>query len=158
MRYQLNGSGCNVKTKTETQARAVTFDAEIDAAISRGKLYEKYRPKAVAASYQKMNDALEIVLATGVTLAIPRRLLQGLEKASPRDVAKVTIEDHGSSLHWEALDVDHYVPALINGLFGTRKWMAAIGAAGGAVSTPAKREAARKNGTKGGRPRNPAVA
>jgi hypothetical protein len=147
-----------VKTKTETRARVVPTDAEIDAAIAHGKVYEKYRPKAVAASYQKKNDALEIVLATGVKLTIPRKLLQGLEKASLRDVGRVTIEDHGSSLHWETLDVDHYVPGLIDGVFGTRKWMAAIGAAGGAVSTPAKREAARKNGSKGGRPRTPAVA
>jgi hypothetical protein len=138
--------------KAETRARVATTNAEIDAGIARAKVSEKYRPKAVAAAYQKKNDSLEIVLATGVTLAIPRRLLEGLENASPGDVAKVTIEDHGSSLHWETLDVDHYVPGLIDGVFGTRKWMAAMGAKGGAVSSPAKRAAARKNGSKGGRP------
>jgi hypothetical protein len=54
---------------------------------------------------------------------------------------------------WESLDVDHYIPGLIDGVFGTRKWMAAMGASGGAARTEAKRTSSRENGRKGGRPR-----
>jgi hypothetical protein len=81
-----------------------------------------------------------------------------LEDADPRDVAHVEIDDHGSALHWPTLEVDHYVLGPVDGIFGTRKWMATIGMTGGAASTPAKREAARKNGKKGGRPRTRTVA
>ncbi len=144
--------------KTKTRARVTTTDAEIDAAIAQASVYEQYRPKAVAATYRAKDDVIAIKLATGVELVIPRKLMQGLEKADPRYVSKIEIDDFGSSLHWEALDVDHYVPGLIDGVFGTRKWMAAIGAVGGAARTDAKVRAARKNGRKGGRPRTRAVA
>lgn len=144
--------------KTKTKARVVTTDDEIDAAIAQAKIYEQYRPKAIAAAYRPKDDTLAIRLATGVEFAIPRSLLQGLAEADPRDVAKVEIDDHGSSLHWESLDVDHYVPGLIDGIFGTRKWMSEAGKIGGRSKTPAKASAARKNGRKGGRPRKATTA
>ena len=134
-------------------ARIITSDAEIDAAIALADLREPYRPKAVAAAYRAEDDMLVIRLATGVELAIPRKLLQGLERATPAQVAKVEILGPGDSLHWEALDVDHYVPSLIEGVFGNRRWMSEIGKIGGAARSEAKRAAARKNGRKGGRPR-----
>ncbi|MDQ2865799.1 MAG: DUF2442 domain-containing protein [Candidatus Eremiobacteraeota bacterium] len=143
--------------KTKTKAHVVTTDAEIDAAIAAAKIYEQYRPRAVAAGYRAKDDTIAIKLATGVELAIPRKLLQGLADADPREVAQVAIEDHGSALHWESLDVDHYVPGLIDGVFGTRKWMSEAGKIGGRAKTPAKRAAARKNGRKGGRPRKVAA-
>lgn len=62
------------------------------------------------------------------------------------------IDDHGSVLHWESLDLDHYVPGLIAGVFGNRRWMSEIGKRGGLKRSPAKVKAARANGRKGGRP------
>jgi len=60
-------------------------------------------------------------------------------------------------LHWESLDIDHYIPALIDGVFGTRAWMSELGKLGGTSRSKAKQTAARKNGRKGGRPRKAAA-
>ncbi|MGA1981060.1 MAG: transposase [Acidobacteriaceae bacterium] len=50
------------------------------------------------------------------------------------------------------------VPALLEGSFGSRKWMAArLGAQGGKARSLAKRTAARANGALGGRPRKSAT-
>jgi len=133
--------------------RVVTADAEIDAAIAQARVYEQYRPKAVAAAYRESDDVIAIKLATGVELSIPRKLLQGLESATPAELASVEIGDFGSALRWEKLDVDHYVPGLIDGIFGTGRWMAEIGKKGGSVRSDAKTTAVRANGRKGGRPR-----
>ena len=55
------------------------------------------------------------------------------------------------------LDADVYVPGFMKGIYGTRRWMAALlGAEGGKSSSPAKAAAARTNGAKGGRPRKQA--
>lgn len=142
----------------KTKARTVTTDAEIDAAIELANLREPYRPKAVAANYRAKDDVVAIKLATGVELAIPRKLLQGLESATPEQAAEVEIWGPGSSLHWESLDVDHYVPSLIEGILGNRRWMSELGKRGGAARSEAKTQAARKNGRKGGRPRKRAAA
>jgi hypothetical protein len=46
------------------------------------------------------------------------------------------------------------VPALLQGVFGSKNWMARqLGANGGRSRTDAKVAAARENGLKGGRPR-----
>jgi hypothetical protein len=137
------------------KARVVTTDAEIDAAIARGKIYDQYRPRAVAATYCQKADTIVVKLATGVEIVIPRKLMQGLEKATAAQIARVRVEDHGSMLHWESLDLDHYVPGLIEGVFGNRRWMSEIGKKGGAKRSAAKTSTARANGRKGGRPKLP---
>lgn len=134
-------------------ARVRTTDAEIDAAIARANAAERERPKAVAAVYSAADDAVIITLATGVQVAIPRKLLQGLQDATPRQLARIEIEGPGTGLHWTALDVDHYIPDVLAGVFGTRRWMSEIGRRGGRVRSAAKAAAARLNGRKGGRPR-----
>ncbi len=137
-----------------TIQRVVTTDAEIDAAIARASVYEQHRPKAVAVAYSAAEDVVAITLATGAQLLLPRTLLQGLERATAEELGDVAIEDHGSSLHWERLDVDHYVPGLIDGVFGNRRWMSAIGKKGRATRSAAKTAAARRNGQRGGRPKH----
>ncbi|MEO6834695.1 MAG: DUF2442 domain-containing protein [Candidatus Tumulicola sp.] len=140
------------------RARVLTADAEIDAAIALANLRERYRPKAVAAEYRTKEGVVAIKLASGVELVIPRKLLQGLENATPEQAAGVEILGPGTSLHWKALNVDHYVPSLIEGIFGNRRWMSELGKRGGAVRSEAKTQAARKNGQKGGRPRKRTAA
>jgi hypothetical protein len=52
------------------------------------------------------------------------------------------------------LDADLWLPALLEGVFGSRRWMAArLGARGGKAKSKAKARAARANGKLGGRPR-----
>ncbi|MBQ1763160.1 MAG: DUF2442 domain-containing protein, partial [Aquincola sp.] len=67
---------------------------------------------------------------------------------------EIEVSPSGLGLHVPALDADLYLPALLDGFFGSRKWMAAsLGQAGGRASTQAKAAASRANGKLGGRPR-----
>ncbi len=140
----------------KAKAHADVTDAEIDAAIARGKAFEKYAPRAVKAAYREKDDVIAITLSTGVEIAIPRKLLQGLKGADPVDVGQIQILGPGSMLHWETLDVDHGLASLLKGVFGNRRWMSEIGRRGGLAQSAAKRAAARRNGRKGGRPRKAA--
>ena len=137
----------------KTKIRVATTEAEIDAAIEQAKIYDAYRPKAVAVKYRRNDDVVAITLATGVELLIPRKLLQGLESATPLEIADVQIVDAQSALRWPKLDVDHYLPGLVEGIFGNRRWMSEIGKKGGAKCSVAKARAARANGRRGGRPK-----
>lgn len=123
---------------------------QIRAANERGRIVRETQPHALSARYDAKAGQVVVELANGATFAFPPRLVEGLHDASPADVAAVEVIGGGFGLHWEALDLDYSVPGLVNGLFGTARWMAAR--AGRAIS-PAKAAAARANGQKGGRPR-----
>ena len=109
---------------------------------------------AVSARYDRRSARVVVELNTGVQVAFPPRLAEGLADASPADLADIEITPTGLGLHWPKLDADLHVPSLLQGVLGSKRWMAAqLGAAGGRASTDAKTAAARENGRKGGRPR-----
>lgn len=109
---------------------------------------------ASSARYDRRRARVIVRLSTGVELTFPARLAQGLSDASPDDLSEIEISGAGLGLHWPRLDADLYIPALMQGVFGSRSWMAReLGAHGGRSRTAAKVTAARANGQKGGRPR-----
>jgi hypothetical protein len=130
--------------------KIATTHADIDAAIA--KAARDPLQQVVAARYDPAHDMIAIRFADGVELRVPRRLMQGLQDAKPEQLRRIDIEGPGTGLVWPALGVAHYVPGLVAGVFGTRRWMAEIGRRGGKRRTKAKALAARANGAKGGRP------
>ena len=127
----------------------LTTDA-IASANQQGKLYRSTHPQATAARFDRKAQRIVVELSNGATFAFPPRLVQHLETADENQLAEVEVIAAGEGLHWESLDADFTVAGLLNGIFGTARWMA--GQAGRSTS-PAKAAAARENGRKGGRPR-----
>ena len=112
---------------------------------------------AVSARYDRRTARIVVNLNTGVQIAFPTRLAEGLAGTSPDDLAEIEVSPAGLGLHWPKLDADVYMPALLQGVFGSKRWMAAqLGAAGGKARSRTKAAAARENGRKGGRPRRAA--
>jgi hypothetical protein len=108
---------------------------------------------AVAARYDRGEARVVVTLNTDVEINFPAQLAEGLHNASPDDLAEIEISPSGLGLHWPKLDADLYVPGLLAGQLGSRRWMAQmLGAAGGEARSEAKTAAARENGKKGGRP------
>jgi hypothetical protein len=119
----------------------------------------KNQPKAIHARYDQHTSRVIIALDNGLELAFPPRLAQGLEHATAAELGIIEISPLGDGLHWPAIDADLYLPALLQGVFGSKSWMARqLGAAGGRARSRAKVAAARENGQKGGRPRKLAGA
>ena len=114
---------------------------------------------AVSARFDRRRSRVVVALNTGVELAFPTRLAEGLADASPENLADIEISPAGLGLHWPRLDADLYIPALLQGVFGSKSWMARqLGAEGGRSRTIAKTAASRETGRKGGRPRKIASA
>jgi hypothetical protein len=132
------------------------ISAELQAAIDRardvGKKLDETEPRAVKAWYAADTERISIELTTGVVMGFPYRLLQGLNDATPKQLAEVEITPSGYGLHWETIDVDLGVPELVAGIFGTKAWMSELGRRGGKSKSTAKSEASRTNGKRGGRP------
>lgn len=125
-------------------------DAQIEAAEERGRIAQQTEPRAVSARYDAKSKRIVVELTSGATFAFPPALVQGLCDATPEQLADIAVTPIGYGLHWPQLDEDYSVPGLMNGIFGTAKWMAARA---GRATSPAKAAAARANGRKGGRPR-----
>ena len=130
-------------------------DAQIDAALERGREASLREPRAAAARYDRQAERVIVELINGCTFAFPPRLAQGLETATDDQLSQVEVLGAGFGLHWEELDADLSIPGLLAGLFGTRAHMARQA---GRATSPAKAAASRVNGAKGGRPRRAAGA
>ena len=129
-------------------------DTAIQEAEERMRIRRESGPQAVAARYDRRVGRIMVTLSNGLELAFPPHLAEGLADAKPADLAIIEITPAGLGLHWPKLDADLYLPALLQGVFGSPRWMAGLlGKSGGLARTAAKVAAARKNGRKGGRPR-----
>jgi len=131
---------------------------EFTVATRRAAARRATGPVAVAARYDRRRDRVIVSLNNGLELAFPPHIAQGLELAVPADLTGIELSPSGFGIHFPKLDAHLYLPALLQGVFGSKAWMAAqLGAAGGRVRSAAKAAAARANGKRGGRPRKVAA-
>ena len=100
------------------------------------KTAEATEPRAESVQYNQSEDLIVIKLKNGAIFCFPPGLAQGLESASPEQLADVWLPPSGSSVHWESLDVDFGIPELVAGIFGTKYWMAELGRKGGEPIIP----------------------
>src|ERR1700712_398730 len=110
-------------------------NAEIDAALKRGRAAHLTEPRAVSVRYDRILGQVVIDLTNGCTFSFPPRLVQGLENATEDQLAEVQMLGVGYGLHWEGLDTDLSVPGLLVGLLGTKAYMARRA---GQATSPAK--------------------
>jgi len=128
-------------------------DIQFEAAEARGRAALRTEPLASSARYDSGTGRVVVRLTNDCAFEFPAQLVQDLRGADDDALAVIEIDGAGFNLHWPALDVDLYVPALVSGVFGTRAWMASeLARRAGQARSPAKAAAARANGAKGGRP------
>jgi hypothetical protein len=122
-------------------------------ARARGLARAKDPSAVVNAHYDPDRDLIDLTFGGGGSMAIPRKTVPGLERASLSKLESVVVSPAGDALSWPSLDVDVYVPGLVERAFGTRLFAAATGRRGGRRRSKTKAAAAKVNGAKGGRPR-----
>jgi hypothetical protein len=132
---------------------------DFEMANQRAKDLEARMPRATSASFHRATGRIVIHLSSNLIVSVRPGDVEGLENARPSQLQRIEISPSGFGLHFPDIDADVYVPGLLEGFLGSRKWMASrLGQAGGQSRSRAKRAAARANGKLGGRPRKPARA
>jgi hypothetical protein len=125
----------------------------------KAKKLQASLPKAVSAHYDRRRGRIVIRLNSKVDVSFAPGDAEGLEDASPIQLEPIEISPSGFGIHFPKLDADIYLPALLEGFLGSRKWMASrLGTTGGRSRSKAKVSAARENGKLGGRPKKRAAA
>jgi hypothetical protein len=132
----------------------ITTDTEIDQALNDAQNLQA-EPRVAEVQYKSGPelDILILKLSDGHRHLIPREDLEGLQGATPEQIAQVEVLGNGTGLRWPALNLDHYIPSLLQNVYGTKRWMEQIGLRGGSIKSAAKRRSSQANGLKGGRPR-----
>ena len=110
------------------------------------------------AHYDPDHDLVDLKFRGGGSMAIPRKAVPGLQRAAVSALESIVVSPAGDALSWPSLDVDVYIPGLVEHAFGSRLFAAATGRRGGRRRSKAKATAARLNGAKGGRPRKRMLA
>lgn len=130
---------------------------EFEKATARGTRRRSHEPYAVDARYDRRQQRIIVQLNTGLLVVFAPTMVEGLEDARPRDLLEIEISPSGFGLHFPKVDADVYLPGLLSGEVGSRRWMAAkLGQRGGSARSATKAAAARANGKLGGRPRKAA--
>lgn len=127
-------------------------------ARARGRARSQDPATVVEARYEAKERALKLIFRGGGRMLIPIDLVSELAGQPATTLAKIDVSPAGDALSWRGLDVDIFVPGLVEDVFGARLFAAATGRRGGRRRTKAKAIAARLNGAKGGRPRKRATA
>lgn len=128
---------------------------QVTLAEQRGKrLQREYA--ATDAVYDADSGRVRVLFPTDLEISFSPQNVEGLQKATPKQLKEIELSPSGLSLHFPELDADVYIPALMHNIFGSKAWMSQIGKAGGAVRSERKALSSRKNGQLGGRPRKPA--
>jgi hypothetical protein len=130
---------------------------DFEKAEQRAKGLQSSLPKAISVRYDRKSGQIVVDLSSRLTLSFSPSDVQGLEHAKASQLDEIEITPSGFGIHFPKLDADLYVPGLLEGLLGSKKWMASrLGQAGGHSTSMAKRSASRANGKLGGRPKKAA--
>jgi hypothetical protein len=133
-------------------------DEAIEAANRRGRELQARNPKVSSVKFDRKTGRIVIHFLSNLDVMFDPQEVQGLEHAKPSQLADIEVSPSGLGLHFQKIDADVYIPALLQGVMGSRKWMASrLGSEGGKSRSAEKKLAARANGKLGGRPRKIAV-
>lgn len=139
---------------------SVTYTPITEAELSRVRREtaesDLTEPRIIRTSYDNRTRQLHLILRDGVGADIPVDLFAELANASSKQIADCKIRENGASLHWDELDVQMTTIAILQIAFKFTTISDNARQAGSRRSA-AKSAAARRNGTKGGRPRKKLV-
>lgn len=104
----------------------------VELANRRARESQEALPRAISAHYDAKSGHIVIKLSSKLILSFSPYDAQGLENAKPFQLDPIQITPSGFGIHFPKLDADLYVPALLEGFLGSKKWMASrLGHAGG---------------------------
>lgn len=112
--------------------------------------------RATSVRYDRRTGRVMLELTSGFIFGFPAPSIPALAKATPRELASVTLSPGGSALRWKTLDADVSVAGLLLSSIGRAAALSELSRVAGRSRSPAKSAAARLNGAKGGRPRKAA--
>lgn len=130
------------------------IEAEIDVINERMRSEHPGEPRVVAARYDPATSRVLVELSNGCLFGFPVWMVPGTSRATPDELGRIELEPFGEAVIWSDINADVHVTGLMLSVLNVKTWAAKYM---GSITSPAKAEAARENGKKGGRPRKRAT-
>ncbi len=143
----------NLSRPLGTSVSYEALNAQIDKARRHHTAAREAGHVAVGARFDRKSRRVIVEMSSGFAFGIPVAAMPELRQAADAQIARVTVDELGSGLLWDELDVHVGVIGILLEAIGDRVIRAAASRSAGMVVTEAKSAAARRNGAKGGRPR-----
>jgi hypothetical protein len=129
-------------------------EAEFEALAARTAEENALRPRAVGVAFLSDRNRVWIEMNNGLEVTFDPARYQELVGAESEQLMQVEVSGRGSAIYFPLLDVSIYVQGLLQGLTGTKRWMAQqLGREGGRARSAVKAASSAANGRLGGRPR-----
>jgi hypothetical protein len=145
-----------------TMAKHSLSDAQILAQIPQARRREAEDRergfRAESARWDRRTHRLVVELTNGMLFAFPRETVAALRGLTDAEIVRVSVFAGGAGLRWDAQDIDLSVAGILIAAIPSRDRVRELARYAGSATSRAKASAARKNGTKGGRPRKVVTA
>jgi hypothetical protein len=129
-------------------------EAEFEAIATRTAEENALRPRAIHVAFLPERHRVWIEMTNGLEVTFDPSRHQELVGATPEQLTQVEVSGRGSAIYFPQLDASIYIPGLLQGLTGTKRWMAQqLGREGGKAKSAVKAASSAMNGKLGGRPR-----
>ncbi|MGH8245729.1 MAG: DUF2442 domain-containing protein [Gammaproteobacteria bacterium] len=86
-------------------------------ARERGRARSQDRSAVVAAQYDTERDTISLRFRSGGAMAIPREIIPDLSHVPTDTLETVAVSPAGDALSWPSLNVDVYIPGLVERAF-----------------------------------------
>jgi hypothetical protein len=130
-----------------------TTDEELQRAIEAELERPMTQRRAISVHYDQARVAIGIELTDGAAVRLPRLMIAEFRDVSPADMVGLRVSPVGYGIRLDAHDITISVHGLVAALATPGDMAASLGRLGGSAKTDKKRDSARANGAKGGRPR-----
>ncbi|HEY0017266.1 MAG TPA: DUF2442 domain-containing protein [Longimicrobium sp.] len=124
--------------------------AEVDVIRERMRQEHPGEPRVTGARYDHATSRVLVELSNGCLFGFPVWMVPGTSRATPDELERIELEPFGEAVLWTEINADVHVTGLMLSTLNVKTWAAKYL---GSTTSPAKAEAARENGKKGGRPR-----
>jgi hypothetical protein len=97
---------------------------DFELAKQRARKMEESVPRVVAARYIRKAGRIVLELSSRVIVSFSPGDVEGLEGAKPSQLDPIEISPSGFGIHFPAVDADVYLPGILAGFLGSKRWMA----------------------------------
>jgi hypothetical protein len=98
---------------------------EHERAEARSAKKQKSMPRAVKAWLDETQGCVIVELSSGRKISFDPRHTQDLQNAKLSDLREIKISPSGFGLYFPRVEADLYLPAILKGTLGSKRWSAA---------------------------------